>query len=59
MERKTRNSDQPRPQGFSLIPAPPIFWGKSPGDEAELWCVIKVSWKLEKQTNFLFNQERS
>ena len=33
--KRFQQTTQPRPQGFSLkkCPAPPIFWGKSPGDE--------------------------
>ena len=44
---------QPRPQGFSLKkwvgPAPPIFWGKSPGDEVAwvwVWPVRGVLWGI-------------
>ena len=40
VDRNWKILTQPRPQGFSLKkwvgPAPPIFWGKSPGDEVDI-----------------------
>ena len=47
-EKLGKGRPQPRPQGFS----PPIFWGKSPGDEVgkaslKKTGVITLKWLLE------------